>query len=147
MLVEQAQLLEVSLHESTCVVSDGYHRTVAVLARDALDSFREEFPGQALTGTMVNIQKAAFVVRPEKVSPHNQPLAPASGRVCGGMILLETDCCAARLCSAFLRTRLRQCMPGRACTIYLLTWPPWMQRDFVLAIKSFEWIGGRPLGN
>jgi hypothetical protein len=115
--VEQAQLLEVSLNESTCVVSDGYHRTVAVLARDALDTFREEFPGQALSGTMVNIQKAAFEVRPEKVTPRTQPSAPASGRVRGGgIMLLETDCRAARLCSAFLRTRLRQGMPGRACT-------------------------------
>ncbi len=41
----QAQLLDVSLQEATCVVSDGYHRTAAVLARDSLDSFREEFPG------------------------------------------------------------------------------------------------------
>jgi hypothetical protein len=43
--VSQAQLLEVSLQEATCVVSDGYHRTAAVLARDSLDAFREEFPG------------------------------------------------------------------------------------------------------
>ena len=113
--VEQAQLLEVSLNESTCVVSDGYHRTVAVLARDALDTFLEEFPGHPLSGTMVNIQKAAFEVRSEKVSPRTQPSAPASGRVRGGgIMLLETDCHAARLCSAILR--MRQGMPGRACT-------------------------------
>jgi hypothetical protein len=113
--MEQAQLLDVSLHESTCVVSDGYHRTVAVLARDALDTFLEEFPGHPLSGTMVNIQKAAFEVRSEKVSPRTQPSAPASGRVRGGgIMLLETDCHAARLCSAILR--MRQGMPGRACT-------------------------------
>ena len=67
-LVEQAQLLEVCLPESSCIVSDGYHRTHASLPKDILDSIREENPGQALTGTMVTIRKACFEIRPEKVT-------------------------------------------------------------------------------
>jgi hypothetical protein len=63
----QAQLLEVSLQQSTCVVSDGYHRTNATITKDALDNFREEYPGQPLTGTMVKIQKASFDLRPQQV--------------------------------------------------------------------------------
>jgi hypothetical protein len=37
-------------------------------AKEALDAFREEFPGQPLTGTMVNIQKASFDIRQQQVS-------------------------------------------------------------------------------
>ena len=63
----QAQLLEVNLPQLSCIVSDGYHRIQATLAKDALDLFREEFPEQSLTGTMVKIQKACFEIRPQQV--------------------------------------------------------------------------------
>jgi hypothetical protein len=44
----------------------------------------------------------------------------------------------------------QSCACDRACPgehALPLTWPSRVQRDFVLAVKTFEWIGGRPLGN
>jgi len=48
------------------VVSDGYHRIHAKLSKDALDAFREEFPGEKLSGTLAKIQQASFEIRKEQ---------------------------------------------------------------------------------
>jgi len=63
----QAQLLEVSLQKSSCIVSDGYHRMHATLTQASLDTFRTENPGETLSGTFISIQKARFQMRPEQV--------------------------------------------------------------------------------
>lgn len=107
----QAQLLEVNLPQSSCIVSDGYHRVQATITKAALDRFREEFPEQSLTGTMVKIQKACFEIRPQQVgAPHLHFLHSSPISVCKFV--------------------------GNTSSV---------QRKFVLAVKDFMWIGGRPL--
>ena len=68
--------------DCACVAFYG-DNVLRITAQEALDVFREDFPGQSLTGTMVTIQKASFELA------SSQPI--------------------------------------------------------VLAVKAFEWIGGRPL--
>ena len=119
---------------------------------------------------MVNIQKAAFQVRPEKVAPHvcarRRRLHARTGGAVRGRPPSRVPCgfaahaCArspaparsiltarsgerAHACVRAALPRTRASVPSSHAS--LLTGWPLLQRDFVLAVKAFEWIGGRPL--
>jgi hypothetical protein len=124
----QAQLLEVNLQQSTCIVSDGYHRIRATLAKHALDQFHEEYPEQSLTGTMVRIQKACFEIHQARTNGRSE------------LTQSRHACCL----PVIPHTRSHACSTEwpkfRADTLF-----PQPQSEFVLAVNDFMWIGGRPL--